>query len=139
IWLSLAHENGTRGRALDTLVSKLSPSELAHARARLGERRAALGMTAPAARTESVPPPPANVAAPTPSPRSPAATDFEREVEATLNRVNDEKNAMAAQLAALESDRRQLSAELAAAWREVDVLKQQVEQARATRPDAELD
>ena len=51
VWLSLARDNGARGRDLDNLTAGLDRDTLAAAQARLTERRTALGIRAP-------PPPP---------------------------------------------------------------------------------
>src|SRR5262249_2420070 len=149
VWLSLALENGARGRALDSLVTNLDASTLAVAQKRLNERRAALG-TKPAApkitRTETPAPtspgstpttPPAaqprgteeRPAAPiTPDTPARASTpaDFDRQVEDTLNKVNEQKAALEKQLAAANTDKNQLSTELAAAWKEAEGLKTQL-------------
>lgn len=51
IWLSLAAENGTTGKALESVVGKLTTEQLADSQRRLNERRIALSSTpaAPAA------------------------------------------------------------------------------------------
>ncbi len=61
VWLSLAIENGARGKDLEVLVGSLDPASLERARVALADRRAALGFTtpvvtpaAPAARTQVI-------------------------------------------------------------------------------------
>ena len=44
VWLSLARENGARGRALDTVIGSLDRTGLDLAQQRLTERKAALGV-----------------------------------------------------------------------------------------------
>jgi chromosome segregation ATPase len=90
-WLSLAQQNGARGKALDDLTPKLSADELAAARARL----AAVG------------------AAPAETNTAPAPAAASRELSQAL------------------ADKQQLSAELAAAWKEVEQLKSQLAQAQS--------
>src|SRR3954468_22516920 len=46
VWLSLARENGARGRALDTVVGSLDKTTRDLAQQRLVERKAALGVRA---------------------------------------------------------------------------------------------
>jgi LysM repeat protein len=53
VWLSLATENGSTGRALDTLVARLTPEQLETGRARLAARRN--GKAAPANATAARP------------------------------------------------------------------------------------
>jgi len=94
VWLSLALENGARGRALEALAAQFTPAELAAAKARLAERRGSKN-PAPAAAPESD-----------------------------------------ASLAEAQADKKQLSAELAAAWKETDQLKTELEKARAAAASA---
>lgn len=101
VWLSLALENGARGRALEALTAQFTPAELAAAKARLAERRGARS-SAPA------------VAA-TPAPAAPEADNT---------------------LAEAQADKKQLSTELAAAWKEADQLKAELEKTRATAANA---
>lgn len=89
VWLSLALENGARGRALDALTAQLSPAELTDAQSRLAARRGAKVAATPAASTSD------------------------------------------GSLAEAQADKKQLSSELAAAWKEADQLKADLEKARA--------
>lgn len=104
VWLSLAIENGARGRALDNLASQLTPAELQEARARLADRRSALVHSTPSTSSPSTPVPATTEAAPSPA-----------EIQ-------------------------KLTAELAAAWKEAEQLKAEVERLRSTAapaPDTE--
>ena len=56
VWLSLALENGARGRALDSLTSTLSSAQIETARQHLSERRASLGMKTTAPKVEATTP-----------------------------------------------------------------------------------
>ena len=102
VWLSLAIENGARGRALDNLSAQLTPEELQEARSRLAARRGALGLaTAPASSSS----------APTTAEATPSPAEIQK-----------------------------LTTELAAAWKEAEQLKAEVERLRtaaAPAPDAE--
>src|SRR3954468_3149589 len=78
VWLSLARENGARGRALDTVIGSLDKATREVAQQRLAERKTALGVHAapvPApARTETVAEIPARATPATPvQPGSPVA------------------------------------------------------------------
>lgn len=105
VWLTLARENGTTGRALELLLPQLSAAELDAAKARLAERRAAAGR------------PPAPDATPGAT-ASPGTGALERE------------------LAQARTDKQQLSNELAAAWKEADQLKAELEKTRTTASSA---
>lgn len=117
VWLSLAIENGARGRALDTVVSRLSSADLDEAKSRLAQHRLALGMR------------PAPTAAPAETPAAPAETPAVDDAAANQ------------ELAQARADKQQLSSELAAAWKEADQLKAEVERLRtaaaAPAPDTE--
>lgn len=82
VWLTLAQQNGARGKALEDLAPKLTADELATAKLRLAALNAA----------------PAS-AAPTPAIAAPA------------------------ELAQAHDDKKELSAELAAAWKETELLR----------------
>ncbi len=124
VWLSIAMENGARGRALDTVVARLSAAELDEAKARLAQHRVALGM-------RSTP-----TAAPTETPAAPAETP-----PAPAEVPADADSAAAQELAQARADKQQLSTELAAAWKEADQLKAEVERLRvaaaAPAPDSD--
>ena len=128
VWLSLARENGARGRALDNLTGSLDRSTLEVAQRRLTERKAELGVRAPVAAPVTVRPETAalsSAAAPTAAQKNaqPAAPDntaleqksrelqaavteleaaraFGHQVEDTLNKVNDDRARVTAAAAA---------------------------------------
>ena len=101
VWLSLARENGMRGRALDNLVASLDKPTLEAAQQKLTDRKNRMGIK-PTARVE-----PAPAAAPAPA-APPAET----------------KPAPAADpVVALTADKKQLSAEVAQSWKEIEGLK----------------
>ncbi|MEJ1973070.1 MAG: hypothetical protein WDM96_11605 [Lacunisphaera sp.] len=64
VWLSLARENGARGRALDTLAGSFDKTTLETAQRRLAERKTELGVRA-VQPVPAVPPPVAPVSAKT--------------------------------------------------------------------------
>jgi len=107
VWLSLARENGARGRALDNLMGTLDKDSVEQAQRRLTERKAELGVrtsspvnvrttTAPVAK-ESAPAVKAPVPAETPAPAAPPTADSPAE-RATL----------AAEITALRAERERL-------------------------------
>ena len=120
IWLSLAYENGFRGKALGNVAGGLDAAQLETARAQLAERRASLNQKAapaktdaaetdtPVVRTSPAPQSAANAPVPAPGP-SPAQ-----------------------ELAAAVSDKQQLSSELSKSWAETDELKKQLVETQAT-------
>ncbi|WP_438480416.1 LysM peptidoglycan-binding domain-containing protein [Oleiharenicola lentus] len=55
VWLSLAQENGARGRALDGVLASLDAATLQTAQQRLAERRNTLGLTVPATAQNTAP------------------------------------------------------------------------------------
>ncbi|HEY0946025.1 MAG TPA: LysM peptidoglycan-binding domain-containing protein [Opitutaceae bacterium] len=97
VWLQLAADNGATGRALGTVSDQMTPAQLAEGQRRLAVRRAQFSPIRPANTT----------GAPviTPAPVSSAA------------------DAAIAEIEALRADKRQLSDELAAAWKETEQLK----------------
>jgi chromosome segregation ATPase len=109
LWLSLALDNGARGRALDALSTQLTPTELQTAKTRLAERRTANGHPAAVAETPAAP-------ASAPAANTPAADG---------------------ELAQARADKKQLSTELAAAWKEADQLKAELEKAKAAATPAD--
>ncbi|MFZ5497087.1 MAG: LysM peptidoglycan-binding domain-containing protein [Verrucomicrobiota bacterium] len=127
VWLSLARDNGARGRALDTLLAGLDRDTLAAAQARLSERRNALGIrpaapaSAPAksaaARTEestpAAPPAPGGLptqpAAPESQPASPATPAAS--TDDAVARLQAERDALAVRLNSLSGDLAELRAE----------------------------
>ncbi|MDI1250201.1 MAG: hypothetical protein PSV13_15170, partial [Lacunisphaera sp.] len=72
LWLSLARENGARGRALDSLASSLDRATLEAAQQKLSEYKTANGITTPApARTAPAPAKAETRAAEVETPRAP--------------------------------------------------------------------
>lgn len=93
VWLTLAAENGTTGRALQNLLDGMSPAQLAEGKRRLARQRA-----------DAAPAPAASGVATGPS-----------------------------------SDQKELSAELAKAWKENESLKASLAEARVARDSATTD
>ncbi|MGD0015223.1 MAG: hypothetical protein ABSD56_12505, partial [Bryobacteraceae bacterium] len=137
VWLSLAAENGTTGKALGVLTGEMSADQLKAAKIRLNERRtatptvislrpsaptraaaAAAPSAAPSVAPASLPPEitPAAPAAPTGSETSPAAP-------AASPPTEDRTVALEKELATLNADKTKLSEELASAWKEADSAK----------------
>ena len=121
VWLSLARENGARGRALDNLIATFDRETLEAAKLRLASFRATTGLKAPAAPTArsvpapAVPPPgpraaPESKAAPGPAaPRSnaieePGTTALRNERDALFASVTD----LSGELAKLRVERERL-------------------------------
>jgi nucleoid-associated protein YgaU len=129
-WLTLAAESGAGGRALQVLLETLPQAQVANGRRRLEALRAGNPVLRPVAATPLVP-------APTPSPiiaapaRQAAASSPLIPAPATPIVTPGEFKAMQDQLATALQDKRQLSAELSAAWKEIEQLKAQL----AQRPD----
>ncbi|MDP2137234.1 MAG: LysM peptidoglycan-binding domain-containing protein [Candidatus Didemnitutus sp.] len=95
VWLSIALENGARGRALDSLIARLSSAELATGRQLLAQRRAALGLI----------PVPVPTVAPTATPDTStvvdAAEQLRRERDALSTKITD----LVGEIAALRGER----------------------------------
>lgn len=119
VWLSVAAERGSRSRALDALLRELTASQLAEGQRRLAELRALHPEYA------------------TPLPRATATPPSAPSVAETIAlAVTDTASPIAAPeiAAAVDVDeKRQLSQELAAAWKESEQL-----QAELTKLNAEL-
>ena len=161
VWLSLARENGARGRALDSLGASFDRATLAVAQERLAARKAGSSSlvkapAAPAARTETRPAaesapagpiaprapaaPPGSPGATTPE--TPAATGAPRD-DAELARARSERDALSArltdlsaELAGMRADRDRLVAQAAAssqAAREAGNTLQEQNRAAETR------
>ena len=116
VWLSLARQNGARGRALDTLVASFDRNTFEAAQQRLAERKAAPGAK-----------PPAAVVTPAPE-DTPAIADHETKPAPPAT-----DGTAAQQAATLTADKKQLAAELAAAWKENDSLKTDAAKMREER------
>ncbi len=95
VWLTLARENGARGRALDTLMSSLDKSSLDLAQRRLTERKAELGVRTPSTvnvLTTTTPAPKAAVpAAATPAPAQAPADESLAKVQAERDALRAER------------------------------------------------
>ncbi|MDI1320031.1 MAG: hypothetical protein PSW75_07545, partial [bacterium] len=113
VWLSLARENGTRGRALDTLVGSLDKATLEAAQQKFTAYKAANNIRtaapATAARVESAPAKPAGPGAPMSLVEAPKAPPGGAERDSLAARVAE----LTADLAVLRADRLRL-AQLAA-------------------------
>jgi chromosome segregation ATPase len=120
VWLSLARENGTRGRTLDTLTASLDKDSFAIAQQRLADQKAVITGKIPVVTT----------------------TKSEPEVVTTIKTTGTEylapdtvavsanSPAVSAQIATLTADKKQLSEELAKAWKEIDGLNTALKKAR---------
>ena len=127
VWLSLARENGARGRALDTLVASFDKAAFAAAEQRLAEHKAdpsnktsrvkiaRTGSPAPVPAAVETKPAPAAVPVAAPSPpaapaEDPALTRLRTERDALAVRVNG----LANELAALRAEHELLAKQSAA-------------------------
>jgi DNA repair exonuclease SbcCD ATPase subunit len=130
VWLTLAAEGGSGGRALQVLLETLPQSQVAAGRRRLEALRAANPMLRAVASTPVVPAPNQSpiIAAP---PRQSAPSSPLIPAPATPTVTPGEFKAMQDQLATALQDKRQLSAELSTAWQELEQLKAKL----AQRPD----
>lgn len=97
VWLQVAAESGATGRALGTVTDQMTPAQLAEGQRRLASRRAQLSPIRPANTTG------APVITPVP--------------------VTSAADAAIAEIEALRAEKRQLSDELASAWKENEQLK----------------
>ncbi len=145
VWLTLAAENGSTGKALKTLAPTLSADQIAAAETRLAGRRtvisnhllaqnaagAAGAVAAPrAVRTPDPAPAPA-AAAPAPAPAPAAGPASAAAVPAAdAGRVE----ALAKELATVRADNAKLSAEIISVWKDLDAAKV-AEVAAARRAD----
>jgi len=160
VWLTLAAESGARGKALKELTPTMSAKQIAEAEARLAERRGVIsnnllaqsgvgssGATpAPrAVRTPDAAPPttsvPVSVAFPPPAP-APVAAPAPAPAPAAVDRAA----APTKEMATLRSDNAKLSADLLAAWKELDAAKiaqtdaaRKIDQAEAAAQKAAVD
>lgn len=121
-WLTVAAENGAGGPALHTLLETLPQAQVANGRRRLEALRATNPLLRAAGGAPLLPAPSPSpvIAAPSrqpapgspliPAPTTPAISPAE------IKNLQD-------QLAAAQQDKRQLSTELSAAWKEIEQLK----------------
>src|SRR5882724_2776017 len=138
VWLSLAAENGSTGKALDLVLNKITDGQMAEGRRRLAIRRATLpskpvapvsvaSKPAPALSNPKSPVAPTNPddAIPVPSPvdatRSQApATGAVRAPDGSVISVPKDNASDARQeLAALRADKQRLATEFAQAWKDL--------------------
>ena len=126
VWLSLARENGARGRALDTLTGSLDRPTLELAQRRLTERRTELGVRTPAAvttRTEAtatttpaqavIPGPAAKESSTAPRTLAPTETTTpgQAQTDETVARLQADREALVNRLNAATADVAALRAE----------------------------
>ena len=105
VWLSLARERGAHGRALDTLISTLDKASLEMAQQRLADHKGTPSLKIPAVSTQSAEP----------------------EIVATIktggsSATSTDTTALTTQIATLTADKKQLSEEVAKAWKEIETL-----------------
>lgn len=134
VWLSLARENGARGRALDNLIATLDNSTLEAARQQLAERHTTLGLRAPASGTVPNTTPVAESGSSGAPNTPPGAPNAPLVATAPTPATADASAAVQRQLDEAIADKRALSNEIASAWKEVDALK-----ARLTALTAEIE
>ena len=106
VWLSLARENGARGRALDNVAATLDKASLEAARQRIDERKSALGGRAPvSAAAKPATPAPAAVVESKPATPNPAApTGADTAEDPTLARVRKERDAYSTKVGEIAAD-----------------------------------
>lgn len=140
VWLMIAAENGTTGRALTTLVEQLTPAELAEGKRRLDERRPNVFMRPRPATIVR----PAPVVTPTPVPavptinvdQSPASapasanTEALRTAQAELERLRGELATQQARATQAASQAEPLRDEVVRIQTELDSLIRQLQEAR---------
>jgi len=116
VWLTIAADNGSTGKALENIIPQLTPVQLEEGRRRVQMLRVAnpqLRRTSPSAVTQITP-------AESPSPLAGTEAPSSREAQQLRELLN----------AAVE-DKRQLSNELAAAWKEAERLETELGRRRA--------
>jgi len=109
VWLTLAAEKGSNQQALQRLTERLLPAQRAEAQKKLEVRRTAIAQAASLAASPIVPAPASS------GDRSPFLTAPSSN-KAPPTQVDGE-------ITSLQTDKKQLSAELAAAWRETEAAK----------------
>jgi DNA repair exonuclease SbcCD ATPase subunit/phage tail protein X len=131
VWLSLAAENGTTGKALSVLTGEMTANQLQAAKIRLNELRTAAPTvissrpSAPAHAAAAVTPSAAPSAAPASPPpeAAPAASETPPAAAVASPPAEDRAIALEKELATLNADKTKLSEELASAWKEADSAK----------------
>lgn len=117
VWLSLASENGTTGKALQNLIAVMSPAQLAEGQRRL----AALRGPTPLPSTGSAP-----TSTPVTAMAATAEDDPQKRLSAELALAWREADQLKARLDAANTARDQATAELAASTRELAALRANV-------------
>jgi len=118
VWLSLARENGARGRALDNLIGSFDRNSLERAQHRLTERKAELGVRTPSpvnVRTETPAPPPKETSpAPAPAPVErpqpvpPPTDDAAARLQTERDNLSARLNEVSAEVTSLRAERERL-------------------------------
>ncbi|ACB73575.1 LysM peptidoglycan-binding domain-containing protein [Opitutus terrae] len=111
VWLTLAAQSGSRARTLDVLLRTMTPAQVEEGRRRLAELRQARPELAGA-------------------PTTPVADSAPNEVPVAAS--NEPSPVLAAPAIDAADDKRQLSTELAAAWKETERLESELAAARAS-------
>lgn len=120
IWLSLARESGTRGHALDNLIASLDKDSLAAARQKLADQKALISGNIPVVTTaKSEPEVVATV-------KTTGAAYLSPDTVALGKDTAD----FPTQIATLTTDKKQLSEELAKAWKEIEGLTTALKKAK---------
>ncbi|MEO6993296.1 MAG: LysM peptidoglycan-binding domain-containing protein [Lacunisphaera sp.] len=120
VWLSLARESGTRGHTLDTLIASLDKDSLTAARQRLADQKALISGNIPVVTTAKSDPDVVTTV------KTTSAADLSPDTVAVSKETPDSS----AQFASLTADKRQLSEELAKAWKEIEGLTTALKKAR---------
>lgn len=141
VWLTLAEENGSTGKALQAVLDSLSEAQLTEGRRRLEDHRSAMAVSAKAAPritppitiVRNGPPEPVStaIAPAAPALPAPAVAPSSVHVESAVASPTATQS-VAEELASLQRDHRQLSDELALAWKENAALKKDLDLAQAT-------
>ena len=120
VWLTIAKDNGSTGKALESILPQLSPAQVEEGRRRVQMLRTAnpqLRSTGGSAVPQIAPAEPA-----------PAATSATSASSAELRRLRE-------QLATAAEDKQQLSRELTAAWKEAERLEADLKRRAPGNPD----
>jgi len=138
VWLTLASEHGSAGKALNEVLGTISEPQLAEGKKRLETYRAtiAAGSKPPVTAASTVPNPvarnatvhPTPVSAPTPS------APISRASEPVVAKASIDSSA--AEIASLRGDRHELGEELALAWKESNQLKKDLTATQAALADS---
>ena len=121
VWLSLSGDSGSTRKALESVNNKLTPGQLAEGRRLLAVYRATLPASNPAPATNHPSAP--KVAAPAVPRPEPPAPDAKPPAATNSSLTSQAAASDPGEIAGLRNDKRQLSEELALAWKENDKLK----------------